>query len=49
MSALDSTTTILASGVRLTVPLAFAACGEYVAERAGTMNKIGRASCRERV
>ncbi|WP_242435901.1 ABC transporter permease [Streptomyces sp. Root369] len=38
MSALDSTTTILASGVRLTVPLAFAACGEYVAERAGTMN-----------
>lgn len=38
MSVLDSTTTILASGVRLTVPLAFAACGEYVAERAGTMN-----------
>ncbi|KQW10835.1 ABC transporter permease [Streptomyces sp. Root369] len=35
---MDSTTTILASGVRLTVPLAFAACGEYVAERAGTMN-----------
>lgn len=38
MSALDSTTTILASGVRLTVPLAFAACGEYLAERAGAMN-----------
>ncbi len=38
MSVLDSTTTILASGVRLTVPLAFAACGEYLAERAGTMN-----------
>jgi simple sugar transport system permease protein len=38
VSVLDSTTTILASGVRLTVPLAFAACGEYVAERAGTMN-----------
>ncbi|MEU5098965.1 ABC transporter permease [Streptomyces sp. NPDC020996] len=38
MSALDSTSTILASGVRLTVPLALAACGEYVAERAGTMN-----------
>jgi simple sugar transport system permease protein len=38
MSAVDSTTTILASGVRLTVPLAFAACGEYLAERAGTMN-----------
>jgi simple sugar transport system permease protein len=34
----DSTTTILASGVRLTVPLAFAACGEYLAERAGAMN-----------
>jgi simple sugar transport system permease protein len=38
VSVLDSTTTILASGVRLTVPLAFAACGEYLAERAGTMN-----------
>lgn len=38
MNVLDNTTTILASGVRLTVPLAFAACGEYVAERAGTMN-----------
>ncbi|KOG37179.1 ABC transporter permease [Streptomyces resistomycificus] len=38
MSVLDSTTTILASGVRLTVPLAFAACGEYLAERAGAMN-----------
>jgi simple sugar transport system permease protein len=38
VSVLDSTTTILASGVRLTVPLAFAACGEYLAERAGAMN-----------
>ncbi|WP_200304340.1 ABC transporter permease [Streptomyces adelaidensis] len=38
MSVLDSTSTILASGVRLTVPLAFAACGEYLAERAGAMN-----------
>ncbi|MFI7015782.1 ABC transporter permease [Streptomyces sp. NPDC050164] len=38
MSVLDDTTTILSSGVRLTVPLAFAACGEYLAERAGTMN-----------
>ncbi|MFJ4681861.1 ABC transporter permease [Streptomyces sp. NPDC091377] len=38
MSVLDNTTTILASGVRLTVPLAFAACGEYLAQRAGAMN-----------
>lgn len=38
MSVMDSTTTILSSGVRLTVPLAFAACGEYVAQRAGAMN-----------
>jgi len=35
---LDSATTIVGSAVRLTVPLAFAACGEYVAERAGTLN-----------
>lgn len=35
---LDSVDTILSSGVRLTAPLAFAACGEYLAERAGTMN-----------
>jgi simple sugar transport system permease protein len=34
----DDTTTILASAMRLSVPLAFAACGEYVAERAGTLN-----------
>jgi general nucleoside transport system permease protein len=34
----DSATTILSSAVRLSVPLAFAACGEYVAERAGTLN-----------
>lgn len=38
MSAVDSASTILSSGVRLTVPLAFAACGEYLAERAGTLN-----------
>jgi simple sugar transport system permease protein len=38
MSAVDDASTILASGVRLTIPLAFAACGEYVAERAGTLN-----------
>jgi simple sugar transport system permease protein len=38
MSAVDDATTILASGVRLTIPLAFAACGEYLAERAGTLN-----------
>src|SRR4051794_1319945 len=30
--------TILASAVRLTVPLLFAALGEYIAERAGTLN-----------
>jgi ABC-type uncharacterized transport system permease subunit len=35
---LESVDTILSSGVRLTAPHAFAACGEYVAERAGTMN-----------
>ena len=34
----DPVTTILASGVRLTVPLTFAGLGEYVAERAGTLN-----------
>jgi simple sugar transport system permease protein len=38
VSVLNDTTTILSSGVRLTAPLAFAACGEYVAERAGAMN-----------
>jgi simple sugar transport system permease protein len=38
MSAVTDTATILSSGVRLTAPLAFAACGEYLAERAGTMN-----------
>jgi simple sugar transport system permease protein len=31
-------TTILSSAVRLTAPLAFAGCGEYVAERSGTLN-----------
>ena len=30
--------TILTSAVHLSVPLSFAACGEYVAERAGTLN-----------
>jgi simple sugar transport system permease protein len=34
----NDVTTILSSTVRLSVPLAFAACGEYVAERAGTLN-----------
>lgn len=38
MSAATDTATILSSGIRLTVPLAFAACGEYLAERAGTLN-----------
>ena len=31
-------TTILASAVRLSVPLSFAGVGEYIAERAGTLN-----------
>jgi simple sugar transport system permease protein len=31
-------TTILSSAVRLTIPLLFAALGEYIAERAGTLN-----------
>ncbi|MFJ7419014.1 ABC transporter permease [Streptomyces uncialis] len=35
---IDESSVILASAVRLTVPLAFAACGEYIAERAGTIN-----------
>jgi len=34
----DPVTTILGSGVRLSVPLAFAGVGEFVAERAGTLN-----------
>ena len=38
MSFTEDTATILSSGVRLTVPLAMAACGEYLAERAGTLN-----------
>ena len=38
MIFIDDTTTILSSAMRLSVPLAFAACGEYVAERAGTLN-----------
>ena len=35
---MDSVTTILASAIRLTGPLAFAGCGEQVAERSGTLN-----------
>ncbi|MBL7502166.1 ABC transporter permease [Frankia sp. CNm7] len=35
---LDDGSTILSSAIRLAAPLAFAACGEYLAERAGTMN-----------
>jgi simple sugar transport system permease protein len=35
---MDSITTILASAIRLTGPLAFAGCGEQVAERSGTLN-----------
>lgn len=38
MSIQDYSETILSSGMRLTIPLAFAACGEYVAQRAGTLN-----------
>ncbi len=38
MSVAADSATILASGMRLTAPLAFAACGEYVAERAGCIN-----------
>lgn len=38
MIASDDLSTILSSGVRLTAPLAFVMCGEYLAERAGTMN-----------
>lgn len=34
----DDTTTILDGAVRLSVPLLFAASGEYIAERAGTLN-----------
>jgi general nucleoside transport system permease protein len=35
---MESLTTILSSSVRLTAPLAFAGCGEQVAERSGTLN-----------
>lgn len=35
---MDSLTTILSSSMRLTAPLAFAGCGEQVAERSGTLN-----------
>ncbi|EFC78850.1 ABC transporter permease [Parafrankia sp. EUN1f] len=35
---LDDGATILSSAIRLAAPLGFAACGEYLAERAGTMN-----------
>lgn len=35
---MDAVTTILGSAVRQTAPLAFATCGEYTAERSGTLN-----------
>jgi general nucleoside transport system permease protein len=38
MAVSGDITTILSSSVRLSVPLVFAATGEYVAERAGTLN-----------
>jgi simple sugar transport system permease protein len=38
MNGATDAATILSSGIRLTSPLAFAACGEYVAERAGCIN-----------
>jgi simple sugar transport system permease protein len=38
VSGVTDIETILSSGVRLSAPLAFAACGEYLAERAGTLN-----------
>jgi simple sugar transport system permease protein len=38
VSGATDAATILSSGIRLASPLAFAACGEYVAERAGCMN-----------
>jgi ABC-type uncharacterized transport system permease subunit len=38
MSVAGDVATVLSSGLRLTAPLAFAACGEYLAERAGTLN-----------
>jgi ABC-type uncharacterized transport system permease subunit len=34
----NDVTTVLASAIRLSVPLTFAGVGEYVAERAGTLN-----------
>jgi ABC-type uncharacterized transport system permease subunit len=38
MNLVSSTEIILSSGVRLAAPLAFAALGEYLAERAGCLN-----------
>ncbi len=38
MTSADDLSTILSSGMRLTAPLAFAACGEYLAHRAGAIN-----------
>src|SRR5690606_42038312 len=38
MRAAENIARILAGGARWTVPLASAACGEYLAERAGTGN-----------
>ncbi|WP_456698509.1 ABC transporter permease [Aeromicrobium sp. P5_D10] len=38
MNFSDDLSTILSSGMRLTAPLALAACGEYLAHRAGAIN-----------
>lgn len=38
MTSADDLSTILSSGMRLMAPLAFAACGEYLAHRAGAIN-----------
>ncbi|MEV7010799.1 ABC transporter permease [Streptosporangium sp. NPDC051022] len=35
---IEALTLVLASSIRLALPLAFAACGEYIAERSGTIN-----------
>lgn len=35
---MDAITTVLGSAVRQSAPLAFASCGEYAAERSGTLN-----------
>lgn len=38
MNLADDLTTIFSSSVRLAAPLAFAACGEYLAQRSGAIN-----------